>query len=129
MPQKLTPNLMVNDVNETIDFYRDVLGFKLITTVPPKGEFDWALMKHGIVEIMFQRRESMAQEIPSMAKLKIGGSITFFIEVQNIEGKYEALKDEVIIVRDLHTTFYGMEEFYFLDCNDYILCYAQRIEK
>jgi hypothetical protein len=42
---RLTPNMMVEDVNRTIDFYRDVLGFELVMSVPEHGLYQWALMK------------------------------------------------------------------------------------
>ena len=32
--QKLTPNLIVSDVQRSIDFYRDVLEFTVTQTVP-----------------------------------------------------------------------------------------------
>jgi len=54
MMKSLTPNLMVADVNETIAFYRDVLGFKLIQTVPDEGDFVWASVQYRDVELMFQ---------------------------------------------------------------------------
>lgn len=40
MLEKLTPNLMVEDVNETIDYYKDVLGFELSMTNPKEGTFE-----------------------------------------------------------------------------------------
>jgi 5-bromo-4-chloroindolyl phosphate hydrolysis protein len=39
---------------------------------------------------------------------------------------YQVLKSKVEIVKELHTTFYGMQEFYFKDCNGYILAFAER---
>ena len=32
--KKLTPNLMIEDVNKTIDFYKDILGFEFVHGVP-----------------------------------------------------------------------------------------------
>ena len=32
--KKLIPNLMVEDVNRTAEFYRDVLGFEFVMGVP-----------------------------------------------------------------------------------------------
>ena len=40
----LTPNLMVNDVEETIEYYTDILGFTLLMTVPETGKLDWAMV-------------------------------------------------------------------------------------
>ena len=63
---KLTPNLMVEDVNQTIQFYRDVLAFEVLATVPEEGTFAWAMLKRDNVEIMFQQRVSLTEEIPTL---------------------------------------------------------------
>lgn len=42
----LTPNLMVRDVNATVDFYKQ-LGFEIIQSVPDKGVLDWAMVGPG----------------------------------------------------------------------------------
>ncbi len=38
--KKLTPNLMVKDVNRTIKFYKEFLSFELAQTVPEAGQFE-----------------------------------------------------------------------------------------
>src|SRR5947208_11307576 len=102
---------MVEDVNRTIDFYRDVLGFNLTQTVPDTGQFDWASMKRDAVEMMFQARSSLSKDIPAFADLPIGGTLNFFIQMEGIQELYDRAKtNKVIIVLDMHTTFYGMHE-------------------
>ncbi len=129
MLQKLTPNLMVEDVKTTVDFYRDVLGFSLLVAVPPDSEQpDWAMMQRDGVPIMFQSRRSLAEELPDLTGVPIGGSLTFYIEVEGVKALYQALKDRVKIMQELHRTFYDTEEFSFRDCNGYILAYSESVE-
>jgi len=125
MLKKLTPNLMVEDVNQTVQFYTEVLNFILDQTVPEASPFDWASMKSGDVEIMLQSRSSLAGDIPALKDSKIGGSLTFFIQMQGLQELYERVKGKTTIVQDLHTTFYGTREFSILDCNGYILAFAE----
>lgn len=123
---KLTPNLMVEDVNSTIEFYKNILGFQLVMTVPEEGTFDFALMKSGNVEIMFQARESLSQDFPPEFKNKKTYEVlTLYIDMENIEGLLQKIKDKVAIIKDLHTTFYGTKEFVIKDCNGYILTFAE----
>ncbi|MBC8492174.1 MAG: VOC family protein [Chloroflexi bacterium] len=129
MLKKMTPNLMVEDVNRTIEFYRDVLGFELLVTVPEEGQFDWAMMRRDDVEIMFQARSSLGGEVPALANVPIGGSLTFYTEVTGLMELYERLKGQVEIVQDLHTTFYGTQEFAFGDCNGYILGFSEAVSQ
>ncbi len=41
--QSLTPNLIVHDVNKTLDFYTTKLGFTTVATVPENGTFNWGM--------------------------------------------------------------------------------------
>lgn len=125
--KKLTPNIMVEDVNRTIQFYKEVLGFELITTVPEEGQFGWAMMKRGGVELMFQSRASLTEELPAFADRAIGGSLTFYIEVDGLQDLYAGIKERVTIVQDMHTTFYGMREFAIQDCNGFVLSFSEPV--
>ncbi len=125
--KNLTPNLMVEDVNQTVDFYKNVLGFNLIATVPETGQFNWAMMKQGGVEMQFQLRASLAEEIPSFKDRPIGGALTLYIGVEGIEELHARLKDKVTIVQDMHTTFYGTQEFALQDSNGFVISFAETV--
>ena len=122
----LTPNLMVEDVNKTLRFYREILKFELVMAVPTQGRLEWALMKCGDVEIIFQSRFSLTEELVALRDVEIGGSLTLYFEIRGIEELYEMVKDKVEIVQELHPTFYGLMEFAMRDCNGYILVFADR---
>jgi uncharacterized glyoxalase superfamily protein PhnB len=126
--QKLTPNLMVEDVNATLAYYQDVFGFELEQSVPSEGQFDWASARRGEVELMFQSRSSLGKDLPDFQDLPIGGSLTFFIVLQGIQELYERVRGQAEVVQDLHDTFYGMREFATKDLNGYILTFAEPIE-
>jgi len=125
--KNLTPNLMVEDVNQTVDFYKNVLGFDLIATVPETGRFNWAMMKQGGVEMQFQLRASLAEEIPAFKDRSIGGSLTLYVGVEGIEELHGRLKDKVAIVQAMHTTFYGTQEFALQDINGFVISFAETI--
>ena len=125
--KKITANLMVESVDTTIAFYKDVLGFEVITTVPDAGPFDWAWMKRGDVELMFQSRPSLSGDMPAFADKEVGGTFGLYINVEGVQSLYDTIKDKVTIIKDMHTTFYGAQEFYIQDCNGYILGFAEDI--
>ena len=129
--KKLTPNLMVEDVNRTIDFYRDVLGFEVQVTVPEAGQLDWAMLTRDGVTLMFQSRGSLGGEIPALADAPIGGAVTFYTEVDGVEALHAQLSEgasRVEIVQALHDTFYGTREFCFRDCNGYLISFSESLE-
>lgn len=141
----LIPNLMVEDVNQTMRFYHDVLGFTLMAAVVDMQagmsetnmvldvnddqRLDWANMKRGNLELMFQSRSSLEQEIPELAGVTIGASQTLYMRCDDkLQDIYEKIKDRIDILKEPHDKFYGMREFYVRDVNGYILCFAQEIE-
>ena len=138
--KKLSPNLMVKDVREAVDFYTQNLGFSLIMAVPetqdgiltevPKDKVVvYALVKNGDVEIMFQEEKSLKEDVPSLDGFAIGASCVFYIELENLEEFYKEVCSKVEVVKDLFTTWYGMKEFYIRDNNGYILSFAEMQKK
>jgi len=125
MLKKLTPNVMVEDVEKTIVFYRDVLGFETLTTVPGDNETAFAIMQRDNVEVMFQSRKSLSENVPALTGASIGASQTFYIEVSGVDSLYRQVQGKAEIVVDMHDTFYGTREFYFRDVNGYILSFSE----
>lgn len=128
MLKSLTPNVVVHDVNETVEFYRDVLGFQLLASVPETGKFNWAMMSRDGVQMMFQSQPSIVEDLSLFADVPIGAAQTLFIDVSDVQALYDDLKGKVHIVHDMRDTFYGTREFYFEDCNGYVLGFSQTLE-
>ncbi len=122
--KQLTPNLMVDDVKETLHFYREVLGFSPLMTVPDEGTPVWAMVACGEVQLMFQERASIVAEYPKLDSLALGGALTFYIKVDDVAELYARVKDRATILRPLHRTFYDADEFALEDCNGFILTFA-----
>jgi uncharacterized glyoxalase superfamily protein PhnB len=55
----------------------------------------------------------------------VGASQTLYIEVDGVEDLRRQVEGKARIVKDLHDTFYGTREFYFVDCNGYILSFSE----
>jgi len=129
--KKLTPNLVVDDLEKCIEFYKNILKFELIMTVPNNGNNNlvWALMRRDQVEIMMQSRESSIKEIPLMKHKEAGGSLTLYIEMDNVSDLYEALQDKDVLIEELHAKPYGMREFSMQDCNGFILTFAEKADE
>jgi len=122
--ETLSPNIFVNDMSETIAFYK-ILGFNLVMTVPEEGsEFIWTMMVNGSVTFMFQTFASLGDDLPQISRQN-GGSLLLYINVKNILELFESIKDKVEVLKGLEKTFYGATEFSILDNNGYVLTFAQ----
>jgi uncharacterized glyoxalase superfamily protein PhnB len=135
--KKIAPNFAVQDIEKTVTFYRDVLGFKLEMAVSEdksgveqelseQKKYIYAMMTRGSVQVMFQRTDSIGEDVPPLKGVPIGASVSFYVEVEDINALYREIKPKAGVVKELETAWYGMQEFYIKDCNGYILGFAER---
>ena len=90
--ESLSPNLIAADVNKTVDYYTETLGFNLLASVPETGVFNWAMMMRDSITMMFQSLPSLTEDLPDL-KISLNGSAgTFYIKVKGLDGLYESLK-------------------------------------
>jgi uncharacterized glyoxalase superfamily protein PhnB len=122
----VTPNLVVADLDRSLAFYRDVLGFEVATTVPDQGPFAFAWMRRDSVSVFLNSEAS--------ARLKASaGTNTLFMTVQaddtasGIDALFAAIKDRAPVTMELVNQFYGMREFAIKDPDGYVVMFAQEI--
>jgi uncharacterized glyoxalase superfamily protein PhnB len=116
----LSPNIGVRNVNETVKFYTEQLGFQLIMSNPAEGELLWAMVGAGDVTMMFQEQNSLIEEYPEL-KNRGDGLLTFYVKVTGLIPLYKKLEGTDMIVKPLGKTFYGANEFAIRDNNGYVL--------
>ena len=121
--ESLSPNLLVKEINETIEFYK-TLGFNLVMTVPETGDFVWVMMTCGSVSFMFQTFTSLGDGLPDVSRAG-GGSLLLYIKLKNIRALFDSVKDKVTIIQGLEKTFYGATEFSIKDNNGFLLTFAE----
>ncbi|MDX1586031.1 MAG: VOC family protein [Balneolaceae bacterium] len=126
--KSITANLMVRDVNKTVNYYKDILGFNLEMSVPGKGDkLQWAMITRDSVELMFHEEGNFLEEVPQLKGSTMGGSLTLFIEIESFNELYDSVSqhEDVEFIKEPYTTFYGMKEFTIRDLNGYILTFAE----
>lgn len=117
---------MVYNVKESVDYYRELLGFELVQSVPNDNDIlQWAMMKKDNFIIMFQEMNSLQDDIPFFKEISPGGSLNFYIKIVNIQQFYDKVKDSYRLVSDLKKSFYNTLEFSISDINGYILTFAE----
>jgi len=129
MPQfkKLTPNLLVANVERSLAFYIDTLGFSRGMTVPDESPFVFASVTSGAVEIFLNDAATAVKEYPAFAGKAIGATGTMYIELEGVEALHARIKSSVAISMPLTTQFYGMREFAIADPDGYLITFAERV--
>ncbi|SHE63766.1 VOC family protein [Pedobacter caeni] len=134
---KLTPNFEVTDVKQTVAYYEENFGFKLVMTVPETQseieqsfaedkKYVYAMVHKDHIEIFFQCSDTFKEDVVFSQGLSIGASVSFYMDIEGIEKFHQLMKEKNLQVTDLKTTWYGMNEFYLKDLNGYILGFAER---
>lgn len=127
MLKSITANLMVESVEETMGFYKDVLGFSEITSVPNEsGKLQFAIVIRDGCQLMFQERTNLCAEYPILAAAATKPSISLFIMVGDFADFLASVKSRRELLVEEHTTFYGTKEFAIADNNGYVLTFAEQ---
>jgi len=122
----LSPTLAVRNMKETIEFYKNALGFKMGMVFPDADNPEYAdLSKDGMV-LMFIPAENVG--IGSEEKLGIG--VNFYMEIDgDIDEYYTELKNRgVKIAVDIKDEPFGIRDFTVEDINGYQLTFNQRLQ-
>ena len=119
----VTPNLIVSDIDRSAAFYRDLLGFSVVTTVPEQGPFVFVWLQRGAVSVFLNARGAG----------RSAGALSMFMTVEadsiaeGIDALFGAIESKVTVIMPLKDQFYGMREFGILDPDGYVIFFAQRI--
>jgi uncharacterized glyoxalase superfamily protein PhnB len=120
--KKLTPVLVVDQVEPCAAFWTGALGFERTAEVPHGGELGFVMLQREAVEIMYQSRASVAADLPSLAE---GAHRTvLYIEVGDLDA-VEAAVAGAEVVQPRRTTFYGMMEIGVREPGGNVVIFAQ----
>ncbi|MFM6969788.1 MAG: VOC family protein [Sediminibacterium sp.] len=115
---KITPVIYTIDIQETIEFYVNQLGFNC------EGfdiEIGWARVEFDNADLMISLPNSQLQ----FQKPVFTGS--FYFNVGNVDLFWERIKDNVKICYPIENFEYGMREFGIYDNNGYLLQFGEEI--
>ena len=130
MYTNMTANLMVESVDKSLAFYKEVLGFSLAASVPGKNnELQFAIVSKDNLMLMMQEKTNLIEEYPSLSTDRVHPSITLYITVDNFDALYEDLKAKHPISAEVHETFYGAREFALCDPDGYVLTFTEKKEQ
>ena len=109
---KLTPNLIVDDIERCLPFWIQRLGFEKTVEVPEGDGLGFVILKRDSIEVMLQSRASVAKDV---APISDGPHRSvLYIEVPDLALIRAALDGWPLVVPE-RTTFYGAHELIVAD--------------
>jgi len=121
--KKLTPVLVVDQVEPCAAFWTGALGFARTAEVPHDGEPGFVILQRDAVEIMYQSRASVAADVPQFAT-RAQGQANLYVEVDDLGAIERAVKGMKLAVAK-RKTFYGAEEIGIQDPAGNVIMFAE----
>lgn len=125
--KRITPVLLVKEIEPLIPFWVARLGFTKTVEVPEGNTLGFVLFQKGSVEVMYQTYSSVEKDAPrAMSAAARKGPTYLYMEVDDLDSLLAAMKD-VKLVMAVRTAFYGMKEFSVQDPGGHFLTFAQAV--
>ncbi len=122
--RKLTPVLLVPEIEPCLTLWVERLGFEKAIEVPDDGKLGFIALKKGPVELMYQTYSSVEKDNPSSLAGIQRGPTFLYVEVESIDQTLAAMKG-LPLAMEMRTTFYGAKEFGVKDPAGHSITFAQ----
>lgn len=131
----LTPLLQVYDMPASLRFYRDLLGFEIVSTSPPRGptpdtdRYHWVCLRLGGADVMLNTAYEFDEERPPVedaSRIRGHKDVGLFIGCPDVGAAYEELLSKGVSVQRPKVSPYGMKQLNIRDPDGYGLCFQWR---
>lgn len=116
--------LQVFDMPTSLAFYRDVLGFEVVSDVPPDDQCDWVMLKIHESELMLNTAYEAHERPPSPDPARIAAhkDVSLFFDCEDADAAYAYLRERGIAAKPPKVAPYGMKQVYLRDPDGYEIC-------
>lgn len=123
---KITPVLIVDEVEKSLTFWVDRMGFTMVTNVPEGERIGFAILAREGAELMMQTLSSVRRDEPRFAPggIETKGTV-LFIEVEDFADARQRLEGYPIAMPE-RVTFYGMREIGVSEPNGHTVIFAAK---
>jgi uncharacterized glyoxalase superfamily protein PhnB len=116
------PMLATGDMDATVTFYQDALGFDMGDKFEASGTLWWCEMKCGPAKVMLTQHET---KVDGPGAYDTFGQTAIAFYINDVEDLHASLVDRGYEPSELRVTFYGMKEFDLRDPTGYTLLIGQ----
>jgi uncharacterized glyoxalase superfamily protein PhnB len=122
--KKITPILFAAEIEPSLKFWTERLGFEKTIDVPEGNKLGFAIVQKGGVELMYQSYASAEKDISATSSEVRKGPSFLYVEVESLDEIIAAIK-KIPVVMPVRTTFYGAKEIGIKDPAGHIIIFAQ----
>ena len=127
MPLKnLVPTLNISDIEASLEFYREALGFDVVSDPAAVREWRWATIRSGYTERMLsEARHAPPADKSTGPRDDSDWPVIFYFYPDDVVALYAQVIAQGFEPNPLEATFYGMREFSLTDPDGQVLSFGQ----
>jgi len=122
---KVTPVLLVEEIEKSLPFWVDRMGWLKTVEVPDGEKLGFAILVNVTAELMLQTFASAAKDEPQFVNGPGRHQSSLFIEVTDWPDTLERLEGYEIAMPE-RVTFYGMREVGVFEPNGHVVIFASQ---
>jgi glyoxylase I family protein len=121
----MAPLLEVFDMAASLAFYRDVLGFEVVSTSGEPDPDHWALLRLNGVELMLDSAYEPGERPAAPDPARVAGhhDAALYFGCPDVDAAYAHLRALGIAAKEPHVASYGMKQLYVTDPDGYVVCF------
>jgi predicted enzyme related to lactoylglutathione lyase len=124
--RELWPLLDVSDINRSVAFYRDQLGFAIVADdAEPGGQMGWCRLVRSGASIMLQ---GPAEQSEVRSELR-GRGVCFYFVCDDADAMYRELSSRGMQLEAPKIAYYGMKQLYLADPDGYAICFESPVSE
>lgn len=116
--------LICDDVQVSLRFYTEVLGFTVTDRMDDIGKSGWASISHGGIQLMLASPGYIVQPLKNQGRYS---QSMYYFYPDDIDQLHASLQQRGLETTELVDRFYGMREFEMLDPSGHVLVFGQAI--
>jgi len=118
----LCPLIQVFDMETSLRFYCELLGFEIVQKAPGGG---WAWLRHGDAELMLNTAydDGERPDKPEATRLFAHQDTGLFIGCPDVDGACEYLRSKGCDVSKPKVAGYGMKQMFLKDPDGFEICF------
>lgn len=122
--RSLVTLVQVFDMQTSVRFYRDVLGFEVVNT-SREEDYGWALMRRDGVELMLNTAydEGERPPVPDPVRVAAHADTGLFFGCPDVDAAYVWLRERGVAVREPVVSHYRMKQLWLKDPDGYEICF------
>jgi glyoxylase I family protein len=126
----MTPLLQVYDMPTTLAFYRDILGFEMVSSSWPGDDADWTWLRWHGINLMFNTAYDKDErpDKPDWQRLGAHSDTSIYFGCPNIDTLYQYLLSKNVSVEPPHITKYEWKALTVRDPDNFLLIFHWPLE-